>query len=136
MDLDEARTYVRQNSHVVLSTVRRDDTPQMSPVAVAVDDEGRVVVSSRETAYKTKNVRRDPRVWLCVFPDGFYGRWIQVSGAMDVLSLPEALEPLVGYYRAAVGEHEDWAAYRQAMVAEQRCLLRLTLLHAGPDRAG
>ncbi len=132
MDLDEARTYVRQNSHAVLSTVRRDGTPQMSPVAVAVDDEGRVVVSSRETAYKTKNVRRDPRAWLCVFPDGFYGQWIQVSGAMDVLSLPEALEPLVGYYRAAVGEHEDWAAYRQAMVAEQRCLLRLTLLHAGP----
>jgi len=136
MDLDEARTYVRQNSHAVLSTVRRDGTPQMSPVAVAVDDEGRVVVSSRETAYKTKNVRRDPRAWLCVFPDGFYGRWIQVSGAVDVLSLPEALEPLVGYYRAAVGEHEDWAVYRQAMAAEQRCLLRLTPLHAGPDRAG
>lgn len=136
MDLDEARAYVRENSHAVLSTVRRDGTPQMSPVAVAVDGQGRVVVSSRETAFKTKNLRRDPRAFLCVLPDGFYGRWVQLSGMVDVLSLPEAMEPLVAYYRAVAGEHENWAAYRQAMVAEQRCLLRVTLAHAGPDRAG
>lgn len=136
MDLDEARAYVRANSHAVLSTVRKDGTPQMSPVAAAVDGQGRVVVSSRETAYKTKNLRRDPRAWLCVLPDGFFGRWVQVEGAVDVLSLPDALEPLVDYYRAVAGEHADWAEYRRAMVAEQRCLLRVTLVRAGPDRAG
>ncbi len=136
MDLEEARAYVRANSHAVLSTVRRDGTPQMSPVAAAVDEQGRVVVSSRETAYKTRNLRRDPRAWLCVFPAGFYGRWVQVEGTVDVLSLPGALEPLVAYYRAVVGEHEDWDDYRRAMAAEQRCLLRVTLVRAGPDRAG
>lgn len=136
MDLDEARAYVRANSHAVLSTVRRDGTPQMSPVAAAIDEQGRVVVSSRETAYKTRNLRRDPRAWLCVFPDRFYGRWVQLAGTVDVLSLPEALEPLVAYYRAVAGEHEDWDDYRRAMVAEQRCLLRVSLLRAGPDRAG
>ena len=136
MDLDEARTYVREHSHAVLSTVRRDGTPQMSPVGATVDDAGRVVVSSRETAYKTRNVRRDPRAWLCVFPDAFYGPWVQVEGSVEVLSLPDALEPLVDYYRRIAGEHEDWDDYRRAMVAEQRCLLRITLLRAGPDRAG
>ncbi len=136
MDLDEARAYVRQHSHAVLSTVRRDGTPQMSPVGATVDDAGRVVVSSRETAYKTRNVRRDPRVWLCVFPDEFYGPWVQVEGSVEVLSLPDALEPLVDYYRRIAGEHDDWDDYRRAMVAEQRCLLRIMLLRAGPDRAG
>jgi PPOX class probable F420-dependent enzyme len=136
MDLDDARAYVRSNSHAVLSTPRRDGTPQLSPVAAAVDEQGRVVVSSRETAFKTKNLRRDPRAWLCVFPDGFYGRWVQLEGTVDVLSLPEALEPLVDYYRSLAGEHDDWDAYREAMVAERRCLLRVTLLHAGPDRSG
>jgi PPOX class probable F420-dependent enzyme len=136
VDLDEARAYVRQNSHAVLSTVRRDGAPQMSPVAAAVDAEGRVVVSSRETAFKTKNLRRDPRAWLCVMPDAFCGRWVQLQGTVDVLSLPEALEPLVDYYRTVAGEHEDWNGYRRAMVAEQRCLLRVTLFRAGPDRAG
>ena len=136
MDLDEARAHVRQHSHAVLSTVRRDGTPQMSPVGATVDDAGRVVVSSRETAYKTRNVRRDPRAWLCVFPDEFYGPWVQVEGSVEVLSLPDALEPLVDYYRRIAGEHDDWEDYRRAMLAEQRCLLRITLLRAGPDRAG
>jgi len=136
MELDAARAYVTENSHAVLSTVRRDGTPQMSPVAAAVDAEGRVVVSSRETAYKVRNLRRDPRVWLCVFPDDFYGRWVQVEGSVDVLSLPDAMEPLVDYYRAVAGEHPDWESYRQAMRDEQRCLIRVTLLRAGPDRAG
>jgi len=136
MDLDQARAHVREHSHAVLATVRRDGTPQLSPVAATVDDAGRVVVSSRETAYKVRNLRRDPRAWLCVFPNAFFGPWVQVEGTVDVLSLPDALEPLVDYYRRVAGEHDDWDDYRRAMVEESRCLLRVTLVRAGPDRAG
>ena len=136
MDLHDARAFVRTHSHAVLATTRRDGTPQLSPVGATVDEQGRVVVSSRETAYKTRNLRRDPRAWLCVLPDGFYGQWVQVEGTVEVLSLPEAMEPLVDYYRSIAWEHEDWDDYRAAMVAEQRCLLRVTLTRAGPDRAG
>jgi PPOX class probable F420-dependent enzyme len=136
MDLDEARAYVRANHHAVLSTMRRDGTPQMSPVACAVDDAGRVVVSSRETAVKTKNVRRHPQAWLCVFPDSFFGGFVQVEGAVEVVSLPEAMEGLVDYYRAVGGEHPDWDDYRAAMEREQRVLIRLDLTRAGPDVSG
>lgn len=136
MDLDAAREHVRQHAHAVLATTRRDGTPQLSPVAAAVDGQGRIVVSSRETAYKVKNLRRVPRAWLCVFPDVFYGAWVQVEGTVEVLSLPAAMEPLVEYYRAVAGEHADWAEYRTAMEAEQRCLIRVELTRAGPDRAG
>jgi PPOX class probable F420-dependent enzyme len=98
----------------------------MSPVGCTVDEAGRVVVSSRETAVKTKNVLRDPRAWLCVLPDGFYGdRFVQVEGVVSVLSLPDAMEPLVDYYRRIAGEHPDWDEYRQAMVSEQRVAVRL-----------
>jgi PPOX class probable F420-dependent enzyme len=136
MDLDEARAYVRANHHAVLATMRRDGTPQMSPVACAVDDAGRVVVSSRETAVKTKNVRRHPQAWLCVFPDSFFGGFVQVEGAVEVVSLPEAMDGLVDYYRAVGGEHPDWDDYRAAMEREQRVLIRLDLTRAGPDVAG
>lgn len=136
MDLDEARAYVAENHHAILTTMRRDGTPQMSPVAAAMDAQGFVVVSSRETAYKTKNLRRDPRAWLCVFSDAFFGRWVQVEGDVQVLSLPDAMEPLVEYFRAVAGEHDDWDDYRASMWAEQRCLLRVTLTRAGPDRSG
>ena len=136
MDLDAARDHVRTHSHAVLATMRKDGTPQLSPVAATVDDEGRVVVSSRETAYKVKNLRRTPTAWLCVFPDRFYGPWVQVEGDVEVLSLPDAMEPLVDYYRKVAGEHPDWDEYRQAMRDEQRCLIRVALTRAGPDRAG
>ena len=136
MQLDEARAFVAQNSHSVLTTLRKDGTPQMSPVDVALADDGTVVISSRETAFKTKNLRRDPRAWLCVLTDGFYGEWVQLEGTVEVQSLPEAMEPLVAYYRRLSGEHPDWDDYRAAMVRDQRCLLRVTLTKAGPDRQG
>ena len=136
MDLGEAREYVRTNHHAVLATMRRDGTPQMSPVACTVDDAGRVVVSSRETAIKVKNVRRDPRAWLCVFPDAFFGGFVQVEGSVEVVSLPEAMDGLIDYYRSVAGEHPDWDEYRAAMEKEQRVLVRLELTRAGPDIAG
>jgi PPOX class probable F420-dependent enzyme len=136
MDLDAAREVVRDQHHAVLATMRRDGTPQMSPVAAAVDDDGRIVVSSRETAIKTKNVRRDPRAWLCVFPDRFFGNWVQIEGNVEVVSLPEAMDGLVAYYRSVAGEHDDWDDYRAAMQREQRVLIRLDPTRAGPDVSG
>jgi PPOX class probable F420-dependent enzyme len=136
MDLDEARQVVREQHRAVLATIRGDGTPQMSPVLVAVDDEGRVLVSTREAALKVRNLRRDPRSWLCVLPDGFFGRWIQVEGRTEIVSLPDAMDGLVDYYRRVSGEHEDWADYRAAMQRERRVLLRIELTRAGPDRAG
>ena len=136
MDLDKAREYLRSNHHAVLATLRRDGTPQMSPVGCTVDQDGRVVVSSRETAIKVKNVRREPRAWLCVFPDSFYGGFVQVEGSVEIVSLPEAMEGLVDYYRSIAGEHPDWDDYRAAMEREQRVLIRLDLTRAGPDVEG
>ena len=137
MDLDEARDYLRRNHRAVLATTRRDGTPQMSPVTVTVDDDGMVTVSSRETAVKVKNLRRDPRAWVCAFPDTFYGGpFVQVEGTATIVTLPEAMEPLVDYYRSISGEHPDWDDYRAAMERDQRVLVRLDITRAGPDVAG
>lgn len=136
MELDRAREYLRSHHRAVLATMRRDGTPQMSPVLCAVADDGAVVVSSREAAVKTRNVRRDPRAWLCVFPDEFYGGFVQVEGAVSVVSMPEALDGLVAYYRAISGEHPNWEDYRTAMARDRRVLLRLALTRAGPDVEG
>jgi PPOX class probable F420-dependent enzyme len=136
VDLDEARAVIREQHRAVLATIRDDGTPQMSPVLVAVDDEGRALVSTREPALKVRNLRRDPRLWLCVLADGFFGRWVQVEGRAEIVSLPEAMDGLVDYYRRLSGEHDNWDDYREAMRRERRVLLRVTLTRAGPDRAG
>jgi PPOX class probable F420-dependent enzyme len=137
MDLDEARSTLQNLHHAVLATRRRDGSVQMSPVTVALDAEGRVAISSRRTTVKVKNLRRDPNVAICVFPDTFYGRWLQIDGTATVVDLPEAMEPLIDYYRrASGGEHPDWDDYRAAMVRDQRVLVRVEITRAGPDRVG
>ena len=136
MDADEARRFLRSHHRAVLATTRGDGRPQLSPVLAAVDTDGRVVVSSRETAMKTKNLGRDPRASLCVLSDEFFGQWVQVDGEVEVVPRPQAVEVLVDYYRQVSGEHPDWDAYRAAMDAERRVALRLTITAAGPNRAG
>jgi PPOX class probable F420-dependent enzyme len=135
MDLDQAREFVRTHHHAVLAT-RSKRGIQQTPVVVGVDAEGRLTVSSRETAYKVQHLRRDPWAQLCVLPDGFFGEWVYVEGRAEVLSLPEAMEPLVDYYRGVSGEADDWDDYRAAMERERRVLIAITAVHAGPDRQG
>jgi hypothetical protein len=71
-----------------------------------------------------------------VFGDAFFGEWVQIDGEAEVVSLPEAMEGLVGYYRAVGGEHPDWDDYRRAMNEEHRVLLAITIERAGPDWGG
>ena len=136
MDIAAALEFIRTNRNAVMMTRRADGRPQLSPVACGVDRDGRVVVSTRETALKTKNLRRDPSVSLCVLSQGFYGDWIQVDGRAEVVSLPDAMDHLVEYYRSIRGEHPDWDDYRAAMVRDRRCLVRITVERAGPDVSG
>ncbi len=136
MDLDDARAFLAEHHHAVLHTYRQDGAPQLSPVAVTVDGDGHAIVSTRATSIKVSNLERDPRTSLCVFTDAFFGPWIRIDGTTEIVRLPEALEPLVDYYRRVAGEHDDWDDYRRAMRDEQRVLLRVTLTTAGPDVAG
>lgn len=136
MDLAQAQQFLSEHHRAVLATRRRDGRLQLSPVTVGLDGAGRALVSSRDTAYKTRNLCRDPRASLCVFVDGFFGPWVQVDGTAEVVSLPEAMELLVDYYRRIAGEHPDWADYRRAMERERRVLIRITIEGAGPARHG
>jgi PPOX class probable F420-dependent enzyme len=135
MDLDQAREFVRSHHRAVLAT-RSSGGIQQSPVLVGVDEDGRLTVSSRDTAYKTKHLRTDPWVQLCVLNDGFFGDWVYVEGEAEVVSLPEAMEPLVDYYRGISGEADDWDEYRAGMKRERRVIIRITAKRAGPDRQG
>jgi PPOX class probable F420-dependent enzyme len=83
-----------------------------------------------------RNLRRDPRATLCVFVEAFRGPWVQIEGTAEIVTLPEAMEPLVDYYRRLAGEHPDWDDYRRAMTADRRALIRITIERAGPDRQG
>ncbi len=138
MTLDEERiqTLFRTLHRGVLVTRRRDGSLQTSPVVGAADDEGRFLISSREPAFKVRNLRRDPRATVCVFPDGFFGEWIQIDGTAEIIDLPDAMEALVETYRRIAGEHPDWEEFREAMRLERRVVIAVSPQSMGPRASG
>jgi len=136
MELGQARDFLRQHHRAVMATRHPSGQLQLSPVTVGLDEAGRAVVSTRETARKTRNLARDPWVSLCVMTDAFFGAWLQLDGQAEIVHLPEAMELLVDYYRRISGEHPDWEDYRRVMQRDRRVLVRITLTRAGPDAHG
>jgi PPOX class probable F420-dependent enzyme len=128
--------FLRPRHRALLLTRRASGAPQLSPVTCGVDAEGRVVISTYPQRAKVTNARRDPAVSLCVLSDDWDGPWVQVDGEAEVLDLPDALEPLVDYYRSISGEHPDWDEYRAAMAKQGKSLLRVTLTGWGPIATG
>jgi PPOX class probable F420-dependent enzyme len=128
--------FVRPRHQLILITLRRGGGPQASPVTGGVDEQGRIVISSYPGRAKVRNLRRSPECSVLVLSDDFGGAWVQVDGSAEVLDLPDALEPLVDYYRAISGEHPDWNEYRAAMTAQGKSLIRVTPLTWGPVATG
>ena len=133
---EELLAFVRPRHRATLSTRRRDGSPQMSPVTCGVDGEGRIVVSTYPRRAKAVNARRDPRVSLVVHSDDWDGPYVQVDGTAEVLDMPDAVEPLVEYFRCISGEHPDWDEYREAMRTQNKSLIRVTIDRWGPVATG
>ena len=135
-DREQLLEFIRPRHHAILMTTRKDGRPQSSPNTCGVDAEGRIIISTYPDRVKATNVRRNPLVSVCVLSDDFGGAWVQVDGTAEVLDLPEALEPLVEYFRVIAGEHSDWDEYRQAMRDQGKSLIRITIDRWGPIATG
>jgi len=128
--------FIRPRHHAILVTTRADGSPQLSPVACGLDTEDRIVISTYPSRAKAVNARRDPRASVVILSDDWDGAWVQVDGTAEVLELPDALEPLVEYFRVISGEHPDWDEYREAMRRQGKCLIRITINRWGPIATG
>lgn len=137
IDISTAQEFLTQHHWGVLATRRKDGGLQMSPITVGLDDERRAIISSRETAYKVNNLRRDPRAAVCAFTANFHGGgWVQVNGRAEILSLPDALDSLVFLQRQVYGEHKSWPEFRERMVREKRVIIRIGIESVGPKARG
>ncbi len=133
---DELREFLRPRHHVILLTPRSDGGWQGSPVTSGVDAQGRIVISTYPERAKSVNVARHGTASVVVLSDDFDGPWVQVEGDAELLTLPDALEPLVEYFRSISGEHPDWDSYRDAMTAQGKALIRITPTRWGPVATG
>lgn len=136
VELPELLDFLRSRHNGVLLTSRRDGSPQLSPVTYGLDPQGRVAISTYPERAKVANLRRNPAASLLSVGADFDDAWVQVDGAAEVVDLPEAVEPLVEYFRSISGEHPDWDEYRAAMVAQGKCLVRITIERWGPVATG
>jgi PPOX class probable F420-dependent enzyme len=135
--IDSAKEFLTKHHWGVLTTRRKDGRLQMSPITPGLDAEGRVIISSRETAYKVNNLRRDDRAALCVFTETFHsGGWVQVNGVAEIISLPDALDSLVYLQRQVYGEHKSWPEFHQRMVRERRVIIRFAIETVAPLQRG
>jgi PPOX class probable F420-dependent enzyme len=136
VEREQLLEFIRPRHHAILMTTRKDGRPQSSPNTCGVDPEGRIVISTYPERVKATNIRRNPQVSALILSDEFGGAWVQVDGTAEVLDLPEALEPLVEYFRGISGEHPDWDEYRQAMRDQGKSLIRITIDRWGPIATG
>jgi PPOX class probable F420-dependent enzyme len=137
MNIARAREFLAKNHWGILATRRKNGNLQMSPVTVGLDSEGRAIISSRETAFKVNNLRRDPRAALCAITTTFHGEgWVQINGAAEVISLPRALDTLVYLQRQVYGEHKNWHEFHERMIREKRVIICIEIESVGPKVRG
>ncbi|MDT4913600.1 MAG: hypothetical protein QOC66_2728 [Pseudonocardiales bacterium] len=136
VDLNALLDFVRPRHHMILLTRRRDGSAQLSPVTAGVDEAGRIVIATYPERAKAANLRRSADCSVLVLSGDFGGEWVQVDGTAEVLDLPDALDPLVEYFRSISGEHPDWDEYRRAMQDQGKCLIRISATRWGPIATG
>jgi len=129
MELTDAMDFVREHRRGVLVTQKRDGRPQLSNIAYSVGDDGVIRISITADRAKYRNLQHTPLASLHVTRDDFYAYAVieadvELSG---VATEPgdEAVDELVEQYRGVAGEHDDWHAFRAAMVADRRVVVRL-----------
>ena len=134
MDIEQALAAVGATHQSVLTTLRRDGRPQLSNVLHHLGDDRLIRISTTADRAKYANVSRQP--WAAVKVDGSsFWSYAVVEGDVELSAVAadpddDAVEELVQLYRGLSGEHDDWAAYRAAMVADRRVVVRVRPTYA------
>ena len=87
----EEEQFLRDNILCVISTTKRDGSPQSTPVYYVFEN-GKLYISVTRPRAKTRNVRRDPRVSAVVLHPERPFPHVQITGTAEITE--DDLEPL------------------------------------------
>jgi PPOX class probable F420-dependent enzyme len=137
MEISDAQTFLRDNHHGVLVARKKDGLLQMTLVSPVIDADGKVIITARDSTYKVKNIKRDPRISLLVYGDKFNGsNYIQIDGKAEVIEHPEAMDIVLDWHRQIRGLPDNWDDIRKKTLSEGRIAIRVTIEKAGPQSRG
>ena len=127
---EKARAFLNAKRFAVLSTINSDGTPQLTTMWYLLEGDT-IVMNTKAGRIKDRNMRRDPRIAICV-EDGY--NYVTISGIVEMIENPEIAQRDI--YRLAVRNHGENKARQQ--VAEQfskehRVTLRLKCEHIIED---
>jgi PPOX class probable F420-dependent enzyme len=129
VELDEALAFARTTRQGVLITMRSNGHPQLSNVLQHCSEDGVLRISVTGDRAKYLNLVREPWAAMHVTRADFFA-YAVLEGPVELTPVATApddavVDELVDLYRALAGEHENWDAYREAMVSERRAVIRL-----------
>ena len=134
MEISEAQEFLKTAHHGVLVARKKDHSLQMTLVSPVLGQDGKVVITARDTTFKVKNIARDPHVSLLVYGDKFNGSdYIQIDGTAEVIRHPQAMDIVLDWHRRIRGEAKDWEEIRKKTLAEGRIAIKLTIEKCGPQ---
>jgi PPOX class probable F420-dependent enzyme len=101
---DWAREFLREDHVAVVSTLNKDGSSHVTTIWYLLADDGTLVVTTPVRSQKIQNLRRDPRIALCVGGAGrsvsLYGR---VSISEDQARVQQDIEQIVERYVKEAG---------------------------------
>jgi hypothetical protein len=119
MDIAEAKEFLKGKEHGVLVVRKKDGSLQMTLVSPVMSANGDLIITSRETTYKVKNIN-----------------YIQVDGRAEIIPQPQAMDIILDWHRQIRGEPENWDDIRKKTIAERRIAIRINIEMVGPQKRG
>jgi len=118
---EKARAFLNEIRFAVLATINSDGTPQLTTMWYLLEEDT-IVMNTKAGRIKERNMRRDPRIAICV-EDRY--NYVTISGTVELIDDPEIAQRDI--YRLAVRYDGEEAARRK--VADQFSKERRITLH-------
>ena len=137
MEISDAQKFLVDNHHGVLVARKKDGSLQITLVSPVIDAAGKIVITARDSTYKVKNIKRDPRISLLVYGDKFNGsNYVQIDGRAEVIEHPQAMDIVLDWHRQIRGVPDNWDDIRKKTLSEGRIAIRVTIEKVGPQNRG
>jgi len=124
---DKAQAYLQELRFAVLATINQDGTPQLTTMWYLLENDGTITMNTKVGRAKERNMRRDPRISICVEDDY---NFLTINGTVEMIDDPEIAQHDI--YRLSARYHGEEKARRQMreqFSKEKRVTLRLQPEH-------